>query len=122
MSAKTNLRAVPERPSLDQLAIDASEMSRGEVLALIGDAARLMAVLQARLAQLAGPGQEQHGDRIDDRNDRLLTAQQAAVKLSVSVQWVYQRWEKLGGVKLDNSTLRFPEAQLDGYIRNRRSG
>jgi predicted DNA-binding transcriptional regulator AlpA len=115
MAGKANLRLISEQPALD-----ISRLTLDQVLQLIGERAREMALLNARLVQLVAPVQDQR-ERAD-HGDRLLTAQQAALKLGVTTAWIYQRWEKLGGAKIDSGTLRFSEAQLDSYIRNKRSG
>jgi hypothetical protein len=115
MPHKANLRVVPERSPLDALIRDAATLSRDEVLGFIGDAARLTAVLEARLIEIASvapvavpqtsvaPG--------------LLTARQVAERLNTTVDWVYQRAEKLGAVRLDKATLRFSEAKLAEYVK-----
>jgi excisionase family DNA binding protein len=56
-----------------------------------------------------------------DPAEQLLTAQEAAERLSVPVDWVYRHRRKLPFVKLDEDSrlLRFSERGLNEYIRGR---
>jgi len=49
-------------------------------------------------------------------NDAIMTPKQVAGYLNISVQTVYTRWEKLGGLKIGR-TLRFRKELIDALFR-----
>ena len=51
--------------------------------------------------------------------DRLLTAQAVADRLSVDVRWVYRHKQVLGGIELSDRCLRFPASAIDAYMSER---
>jgi predicted DNA-binding transcriptional regulator AlpA len=78
------------------------------------ECAAILVTLAERLAALA--------ERLaaEERPDHLLTAQEAAARLSVSVDWLYDRAERLPfTVKLSEQVLRFSSLGLEAYIRTR---
>jgi predicted DNA-binding transcriptional regulator AlpA len=105
-------------PTLDDLAADptrVAEIPPATAAALLGTLAGLQSVLLARALAPGGDG---------DRNgapatDRLLTAEEAAMQLSHSVDWIYRHAEKLPFTVRTGRDVRFSAAGLARWIRNR---
>lgn len=118
MALKSHLKIAAS--TREQRDLDVSRLTRDETLHRIGECAKEAALLQARLAQLLDAPAAAQQQQSAANADRLLTVKEAAERLGVSPQWLYQRWEKLGGIKLDAGTLRFPMSALDSYVRSLR--
>jgi excisionase family DNA binding protein len=55
----------------------------------------------------------------EPRRLRLLTPQEAAARLTVSVRWIYRHADQLGAVRHSRRQLRFPEHRLERWIAAR---
>jgi hypothetical protein len=97
-----DLRAIARDPSL------VSGLSRETLLALIADCGAAHSVL---LAELTAPVA---------REDRVVTATEAARLLGVSRRRGYAHAHDLGGVRLGPTTIRFSSRTLEDYARTRR--
>ena len=53
--------------------------------------------------------------------DPLLTADQVAEWLQVDRKWVYRHKTELGGISLSQKKLRFPQSQVERYLRRRKA-
>ncbi len=109
-AAGAAMRLVPpaDKPIVTEPILDESR-SQGSPAA---ECAALLATIAERLAALA--------ERLaaEERPDHLLTAHAAAARLAVSVDWLYDRAEKLPfTVKLSEQVLRFSSRGLEEYIR-----
>lgn len=102
-------------PSLSDLLTDISQASTvppEAVPEMLGELERLKATLWARLTALQGNGRQPD-------KDRLLVVEEAAVKLGVSRDYLYRYSGKLPFTVRVGRSLRFSEAGVDRYIRNR---
>jgi hypothetical protein len=59
-------------------------------------------------------------DRFGPRRDRLLNVREAAVKIRVTVDWLYRHHKQLPFIVRHGRPLRFSELGIDEYIRKRR--
>jgi predicted DNA-binding transcriptional regulator AlpA len=104
---RTHLAAVP---SLDQLASDpsyAAGLPREAIAALMAKCSAIQGVLAAAILLFDA----------DDQEDRLLTVEEAARVLAVSIDWAYRHGKRLGlTVKLGDGTLRFSSAAIQKAI------
>jgi excisionase family DNA binding protein len=98
-----DLRAIARDPSL------VSGLPRETLLTLISDCGAAHSVL---LAELSAPVA---------REDRVVSATEAARLLGVSRRWVYAHAHDLGGVRLGPTTIRFSTRALEDYARTRTS-
>lgn len=71
-------------------------------------------LLPAALARIASRILE--AQTAKPNGDRLLTPDEAAMRLGVSTKWVYRHQDELGAIRLSGRALRIPEAQLDAYV------
>jgi excisionase family DNA binding protein len=71
-------------------------------------------LLPAALARIASRLLEAQAAK--PNGDRLLTPDQAAERLGVSVKWVYRHQDDLGAVRLSGRALRIPAARLEAYV------
>lgn len=93
------------------------DVARAELPALIGEAARLHALLQAQL--LSVPAVEKPVAS-SNGSGPLLKATEAAERLNVSTRWVYRHADELPFTKrLTNGTLRFDERGLKRWQERR---
>lgn len=92
----------------DELITLAASLSRDEAAALLP---LIVAKLTAPVVVVPAPASNGDGD--------LLTAQAVATKLGVSKRFVYDHATALGAVRLSESTVRFPVAALDEFVRRR---
>ncbi len=103
-------------PTLDEVADDptlARELPSTAIAALLAKCAALQSALAAALLD-----SRQTPQNAADGEDRLLTVDEAAAKLSVTREWLYRRGKRLGlAVKLGDGTLRFSSTALDAYIK-----
>jgi hypothetical protein len=109
-------------PTLDQLAVDAGAAAGLPLTTIAALQARCIAALGAlATAQLLASnanGQGPAADTSPAAEERLLTVDEAASKLSVTPQWLYRRAKRLGlAIKLGDGTLRFSSAALDAYVK-----
>jgi predicted DNA-binding transcriptional regulator AlpA len=81
---------------------------------VLGELARLTALLQMRLHVPRGNG------RPSPTPLRSLTAKEVATVLGMSRNWVYRHAKELGGAKLSEGALRFPEQDVRRYVATRR--
>jgi predicted DNA-binding transcriptional regulator AlpA len=102
-------------PTLDEVADDptlARELPSTAIAALLAKCAALQSALAAALL-----GSRQTPQNAADGEDRLLTVDETAAKLSVTREWLYRRDKRLGfAVKLSDGTLRFSSVALEAYI------
>ena len=102
-------------PTLDEVADDptlARELPSTAIAALLAKCAALQSALAAALLD-----SRQTPQNAADGEDRLLTVDEAAAKLSVTREWLYRRGKRLGlAVKLSDGTLRFSSVALEAYI------
>jgi hypothetical protein len=102
-------------PTLDEVADDptlARELPSTAIAALLAKCAALQSALAAALL-----GSRQTPQNAADGEDRLLTVDETAAKLSVTREWLYRRGKRLGfAVKLSDGTLRFSSVALEAYI------
>jgi predicted DNA-binding transcriptional regulator AlpA len=92
----------------------------GRIPTLIG----LVRLLEARLVQseLQPRPSPRSSVSPQEPSDRLLTPQEAAQLLGVTVRWLYRRADKLPfGRRLSRKTLRFSEAGLRRYLSVRKA-
>lgn len=80
---------------------------------------QIPAVIALLAARLLEPEPER-GDRSDE-TDPLLTADEVAERLGASRPWVYRHAADLGAIRLTRKKLRFPQSEVDRYLRRRRS-
>jgi hypothetical protein len=103
-------------PTLDEVADDptlARELPSTAIAALLAKCAALQSALAAALLD-----SRQTPKNSADGEDRLVTVDEAAAKLSVTREWLYRRGKRLGlAVKLGDGTLRFSSIALDAYIK-----
>lgn len=52
--------------------------------------------------------------------ERMLSAEEVAERLGVSVRWCYDHQDQLGGKRLSRRCLRFPEVGVRRYVERRR--
>jgi hypothetical protein len=115
----------PPAASLDTIAADpvtATTLPAETVTALLTQLTIVQSALMARLLAVAGTSSAPTLDTAD--SDRLLTAHEAAVKLSVSKDWLYRHASTLPFTvrPTRGRTLRFSLQGLDSYIRRRTGG
>ncbi len=51
--------------------------------------------------------------------DKMLTAEEAAVFLNYSRDWVYRNKEKIGGRRIGGRGIRFSRADLEAWVASR---
>ena len=104
-------------PTLAELITDpakAANFPPEAVPALLGDLERLKATLWARLTvPQNGQGQAQ------GNGDRLLTAKEAAAKLGMSEDYLYRNGSKLPFVVRIGRQVRYSEAGIEKFIKQR---
>src|SRR5260221_14592544 len=101
------LAEVADAPTL------ARELPSTAFAALLAKCAALQSALAAALLD-----SRQTPKNSADGEDRLVTVDEAAAKLSVTREWLYRRGKRLGlAVKLGDGTLRFSSIALDAYIK-----
>ncbi len=109
---------------LSTLAADPSRVAHvaPEALpALLGELERLRATMWARLQAASVP--HTPATPTQRNGDRLLTADEAAVRLGVSRRWVYRKAGALPFTRrLARGTLRFSERGLERWKETRRGG
>jgi len=101
--------------SLDDIAAGAPvpALTRDEISALLVRLAAIHGSLAAALASVGGP-------TVPAREDRLLDAAEAAVKLGVKPAWLYRRSRELPFVVRLDGKVRFSTAGIERYIATRR--
>lgn len=102
------------REHLSELEREIERAGADALPSLIGELARLQAVAQARLAGLSA-----NGHPTQAQPDELLTAEQAAQRLGVSVDALYRRKDWPFRVSLGRR-VRFSSQGMAKYIRQRR--
>ena len=110
-----SLVAIPELTDLVADPIKAALLPAEAIPAMLGELERLKATLWARLTFLANAGQGQTGAA----GDRLLTVTEAARKLGKSKDALYRHAGKYPFTVRDGRNLRFSEAGIERYIRQR---
>ena len=90
-----------------------SALSPEAIAALRGELAKLDTLLLRRLLCCGNA-------HIEPEGDRLLDVKQASVTLGVTEDWLYRHAAKLPfTVRMGTKQLRFSEARIDRYIRQR---
>jgi hypothetical protein len=108
-----------EVPRLEELVVDPDKirvLDAHTTRALRKQAILALNVLYNYELERDGPG----SDRVEPRRDRLLNVQEAAVKLRVTVDWLYRHHKQLPFVVRHGRPLRFSELGIEDYIRKRR--
>jgi Helix-turn-helix domain len=100
------------RALLRQLEDALPDLAADEIPLVVGELARLDAVLRLRLASPAPPEGTAPADR-------LLTPEEVAERLKQKPSWVYAHRNDLPIVTLGGRTLRFSERRLEAYLRRR---
>ena len=114
MAHPSTLTVIPKLADLLNDLARASDIPREAVPALRGELARLDTLLLARL--LSGDnGQPATGPD----GDRLLSAKEGAAKLGTSKDYLYRHATKLPFTVRVGRQLRFSEAGIERYIRQR---
>ena len=110
------MSGLPERLSLERARV--GELSPEGAASALFELGALQAALEARLRAMAVPS-----SRVGQpEQDRLLTPDEAANRLGVSLRWLYRNAKRLPFTrKLTRRTLRFHEAGLEKYIREKRA-
>ncbi len=80
---------------------------------------QIPAVIALLAARLIEP--EPKRDDRSDEPDPLLTADEVAERLGASRPWVYRHADALGVIRLTRKKLRFSQAEVERYLRRRRS-
>jgi excisionase family DNA binding protein len=94
-----------------------AQLSRDEAASALFELGALNAALAARAADAV----PQQGTEAQPDHERLLTPAQAAERLGVTRRWLYRNAKRLPFTrKLTPRTLRFHEAGLEKYIRDRK--
>ncbi len=109
-----NLTAIPK---LEDLLADSAKtglLPPEAIPAILGDLERLKATLWARLTLPQGNGQAPGLE-----GDKLLSAKEAATKLGTSEDYLYRHSAKLPFTVRMGRQLRFSQAGMDRYIRQR---
>ena len=106
-------------PTLDQLAADpklADELPRAVLLDLLRTVAHVQVELDDRLRRVEDSGSE------NQKHDRLLDVEQAAERLSTTVDWLSRNADKLPfTIRLSPGQRRFSELGIGRYIRDRQT-
>lgn len=100
----------------EQLQALVNETPVEHVPEVVGELARAQARLAARLLETATNGRKAEASAID----RHLTAQEVAKLLGVGQKWCYEHRVDLGGVRLSNGCVRFPEKAVRRFLTARR--
>jgi excisionase family DNA binding protein len=100
------------RALLQQLDDALADLAADEIPEVVGELARLDAVLRLRLASPAPPEGPAPADR-------LLTPEEVAERLKQKVSWVYAHRNDLPAVNIGGRSLRFSERRLEAYLRRR---
>jgi hypothetical protein len=101
----------------DYLAQLERRAAEAEVIGSTAPLAGLFRAVLAELRPLAGGNITAVSERPPDR---MLTAAQVAKILEVSVRWVYDHKQELGGKRLSRRCLRFSETTVRRYLERRR--
>jgi predicted DNA-binding transcriptional regulator AlpA len=113
MASPLKLAAMPTLTELLSDPARVSALPKEAIAALRGELAKLDTLL---LAHLLTGGESQPGTD----GDRLLTAAEAAQKLGATEDWLYRHANTLPfAVRVGKKHLRFSEAGMDRYIRQR---
>src|SRR5205807_1209963 len=116
-SPQSGMATTRNTPTLDEVADDptlARELPSTAIAALLAKCAAFQSALAAALLD-----SRQTLQNATDGEDRLLTVEVAAAKLSVTREWLYRRGKRLGlAVKLGDGTLRLSSTALDAYIKS----
>ena len=111
----STLTAIPKLADLVADPCKAATLPQEAIPALLGELEQLKAALWARLVVPQGIGQGQaQGD-----GDHLLDAKQAAAKLHTSADYLYRHSSKLPFTVRMGRQLRFSEAGIARYVRQR---
>jgi excisionase family DNA binding protein len=90
-----------------------AELQPDQLSALLAQVSAVQACMAARLVATT---QDQSNS---DRDESLLTVEQAASRLGVSEDWLYRRTGKLPFVVRMGRQVRFSASGIDRYIKNR---
>jgi predicted DNA-binding transcriptional regulator AlpA len=113
MASAQKLVAVPDLADLLNDPGRISELPKDVIAELRGQIAKLDSLL---LCKLLASGEAE----VDAQGDRLLTADEAAHKLGTTEDWLYRHANTLPfAVRLGKKHLRFSEAGIERYIRQR---
>jgi excisionase family DNA binding protein len=113
--AQVNLISVPR---INDLVVDpdkAAFLPAESIPPMLGELERLKATLWARLT--SRQNDRQAGGQVD--GDRLLSAKEAAAKLGTSADYLYRHSRNLSFTVRLGRKLRFSEAGIERYIRQR---
>ena len=89
------------------------EVELNEIPDLLGELARMQAVVQMRLQPARQNGAA-------PKLDQYLTVEEVAHRLSVGTKWVYDHADQLGAVHLSTRAVRFPERAVQRYLSAQR--
>lgn len=107
------LGAIPKLADLLADSRKAAFLPADMIPAMLGELERLKATLWVRLTAPQADAQAENGDR-------LLDVREAKAKLGVTEDWLYRHANQLPfTVRVGKKQVRFSDAGIDRYIRNR---
>jgi predicted DNA-binding transcriptional regulator AlpA len=84
--------------------------------AVLAHLASIQSLLAARLLAEIPKDRSVRTDLVEQRDDRLLTLEEAALALRVDTQWIYKHRKLPFRVKLAGKTLRFSENGIKKWL------
>jgi predicted DNA-binding transcriptional regulator AlpA len=110
-------RPRPELGQLLQAPISLATLPREDIPVLLGELETLRARLWARLLDVQSlPAPRDAGQ------DRLLTPQEAAALIGVSLRWLHRHQHQLPSTRLSKKVIRFNQSELTRWVAQQQHG